>query len=145
MTPPGSPSALLERAAERLAELAEKATPGPWSLYGIGDYGWSVTGPDGSPETADTEQGRADAEWIAAMSPAVAQPLVEWLRDAARRMEFHPHLSPEGSTMQRTALAFARQVLGEPLNHDWFFPYDSHPGARECSRCGAHDDSQLCD
>ena len=122
-------------------------------MAGIGDFGWCVAGPEGGPELADSDQGRADAEWIAMWSPAVAQPLVEWLRYAGtqyevaeRRVRMHHTRDVDNwvSSSDRAALAFARQVLGESLDHDWFFPYDSHPGARECSRCGAHDDSQPC-
>lgn len=28
--------------------------------------------------------------------------------------------------------------------HEWSTPYDSHPDARECVRCGAHDDDVMC-
>lgn len=108
-----SPSALLERAAARLEALAEHfagydqaaqeeptrvGSPVQWWVY----------------DATDRHAPRTAKLWIEALNPSVASPLVEWLRDAARRMESHPHLSPEGSTMQRAALAFARIVLGEP-------------------------------
>ena len=65
----------------KLAEwetLAEAATEGPWAVphdheevYGdtcvtIGDYGWVASGPEGQGPAydVDSEQGRADAEFI---------------------------------------------------------------------------------
>lgn len=65
--------------ADRLTEIHERtdaATPGPWETAGIGDFGWHINGPDGNVETQDSEQGRADAEFI-----AHAREDVPWLRD----------------------------------------------------------------
>jgi hypothetical protein len=52
--------------------IARAATLGPWVQSGIGDYGWTVTfgRPGAGVETADTEQGLADADFIAAHNPA---------------------------------------------------------------------------
>lgn len=51
---------------------ARAATLGPWVQSGIGDYGWTVDfgRPGAGVETADTEQGLADADFIAAHNPA---------------------------------------------------------------------------
>lgn len=118
MTDSDSPSALLERAAELIEQRAGEVHAPPWRIHDFAGEPivlskpsetdkktWRNVVPDGA--------GSFDVAWIAMLGPQVAQPLVEWLRDAARRMALHPHLSPEGSTMQRTALAFARQILGE--------------------------------
>ncbi|WP_200309451.1 DUF6221 family protein [Streptomyces adelaidensis] len=52
--------------------IARAATRGPWVQSGIGDYGWTVDfgRPGAGVETADTEQGLADADFIAAHNPA---------------------------------------------------------------------------
>ncbi|MFF5842143.1 DUF6221 family protein [Streptomyces massasporeus] len=51
---------------------ARAATLGPWVQSGIGDYGWTVDfgRPGAGVETADTEQGLADASFIAVHNPA---------------------------------------------------------------------------
>jgi hypothetical protein len=74
-----------EQSAERPADWSEcldeietranAATPGPWSAYDddpehgrlfhYGDFGWTVRGPAGTPEVEDSEQGKADAAFIA--------------------------------------------------------------------------------
>lgn len=110
-----SPSLLLQRAAERLEELAAKATPGPWRDEAMGSDG-SVVLAGGYTISTARRPARcgefADATWIATMNPLAAAPLVALLRDAARRMEGSPHLSPSGSTYQRSALELAKAVLG---------------------------------
>jgi hypothetical protein len=52
--------------------IARAATLGPWVQSGIGDYGWTVDfgRPGAGVETADTDQGLADADFIAAHNPA---------------------------------------------------------------------------
>ena len=52
--------------------IARAASLGPWVQSGIGDYGWSVTfgRPGAGVETDDSEQGLADADFIAAHDPA---------------------------------------------------------------------------
>ncbi|MYS91450.1 hypothetical protein GTY47_17700 [Streptomyces sp. SID5464] len=52
--------------------VARAATLGPWVQSGIGDYGWTVDfgRPGAGVETADTEQGLADADFIAVHNPA---------------------------------------------------------------------------
>ncbi|MEU0589960.1 DUF6221 family protein [Streptomyces ardesiacus] len=51
---------------------ARAATAGPWEQSGIGEYGWGVSfsAPGAGVEAADSDQGRADAEHIAAWDPA---------------------------------------------------------------------------
>ncbi|WP_086765383.1 DUF6221 family protein [Streptomyces bobili] len=52
--------------------MARAATLGPWVQSGIGEYGWTVDfgRPGAGVETADSEQGLADADFIAAHNPA---------------------------------------------------------------------------
>lgn len=119
-----SPSLLLQRAAERLEALARVATPPVWSTKDLSDFGhtgvWWVEAETEDMFTCvaelETVNPKADAAWIATMSPAVAAPLVAWLRLAAERLKepgvrfFNGEkwLPPEASE----ALTFARLVLG---------------------------------
>jgi hypothetical protein len=74
---------LLRTAADRLESLASRSTPGDWRIGGL-----LATRPeviahalDGS--TRHVAEARADsARWIAALSPAVGEPLAAWLRAA---------------------------------------------------------------
>jgi hypothetical protein len=77
-------------ALDRIAELAKKATPGPWHSPGIGE----VHAPDhrviveaqfacNDPDSLCGTQ--ADAEYIAALSPEVVLAMVEVIR-AAKEM-----------------------------------------------------------
>lgn len=52
--------------------IARAATLGPWVQSGIGDYGWTVDfgRPGAGVETADNDQGLADADFIATHDPA---------------------------------------------------------------------------
>lgn len=52
--------------------IARAATLGPWVQSGIGDYGWTVDfgRPGAGVETDGSEQGLADADFIAAHNPA---------------------------------------------------------------------------
>lgn len=52
--------------------IAQAATLGPWVQSGIGEYGWTVDfgRPGAGVETEDSEQGLADADFIAAHNPA---------------------------------------------------------------------------
>lgn len=130
-----SPAALLERAAARVEALAAKATPGPWRRHDTWlDHGGHTATvlADAQPKsplvawlpTWEAEpwgQERRvwqNSAWMASMSPVVAAPLVELLRDAARRIENNPQLDPSGSTFQRCALNMARAILGEHTEED---------------------------
>lgn len=117
MTPVDSPHVLLTRAADELADLAEH-----WANYERG-FAEQEQMPNGvmrwdSPsemwlyDLVDRNASRPNARWASTLSPAVAPHLVAWLRDTAHRCETQPHLSVEGSTPRKAALAFARTVLG---------------------------------
>lgn len=82
-----TPADELRTAAATVRQLAEAATPGPWQQSGIGDYGWTVNTPDSHvAETDDSDLGRADANWIAAMGPNVGLALADWLDQEADRL-----------------------------------------------------------
>lgn len=53
-------------------QIARAATAGPWAQSGIGEYGWGVSfsAPGAGVEADDSDQGRADADHIAAWDPA---------------------------------------------------------------------------
>lgn len=75
---------LLRTAADRLATLAARTTPGDWRVGGLLATRPEVIAhaPDGG--TEHVAEARADtAAWIAALSPVVAGPLAAWLRAAA--------------------------------------------------------------
>jgi hypothetical protein len=92
---------LLRTAADRLEELAGRTTPGDWRIGGLLASRPEVIAhrADGTTEhVAEARSGTAG--WIATVSPAVAAPLVAWLRAAA------------GSTPPDPAsTAFARALL----------------------------------
>lgn len=114
-----SPSALLERAAAHLEEASAHfagylevreriGSPQQWWAY----------------DTLDRNASATAKRWVEMMSPPVAAPLVELLRDVARSMRTHRRSTPDDttycletgptSTYQHSALAIARAVLGEP-------------------------------
>ena len=92
---------LLRTAAGRLEALAARTTPGTWQLGGLLATRPEVIAhaPDGGTEHV-AEARAGTAAWIATLSPAVAGPLVAWLRAAA-----------DGDPIQPEALAVARALL----------------------------------
>lgn len=113
-----SPAELLERAAARLEALAAAVESGPWRQHDFAGGPILLSKPSATDRTTwRTVIGDgvkpAVIEWVETMQPSVAAPLVELLRDAAKRVRSNPHLSPDGSTFQRCALDVARAVLGE--------------------------------
>lgn len=108
-----TPADELRAAAALLRERATNATPGPWSQTGIGDYGWTVSSPTGAlVDTDDSDQGRADADFIALMHPGVGAALADWLDAVADRAR-HNGGDWVGADLHY-ALAVARQVNGTP-------------------------------
>lgn len=117
-----SPAELLERAADLIEEYAADATPGPWFYNGritfhsgghmLETEDRSATREQRSAALGDVDK-QGDACWIVTLNPVIAAPLVELLRDAAKRAAAHPHLDPDGSTYQRCALDFARRILAQ--------------------------------
>ena len=74
----------LTAAAERLERLAARTTAGNWRTAGLLATRPEVVAhhPDGGTEHVAEARART-AEWITALSPAVAAPLAAWLRSAA--------------------------------------------------------------
>ncbi|HWU20930.1 MAG TPA: ead/Ea22-like family protein [Nocardioides sp.] len=119
----------LRTAADRLRTLAEAATPGPWCRAGssietrhecspshdcwpVADT-WSGLKADGTRQHPGVI--RADAEFIAAMSPPVALALADLLDavDRAARLAGSAADHPEARSLRAEALAVARAVLEE--------------------------------
>jgi hypothetical protein len=75
---------LLRTTADRLERLALRSTPGDWRAGGLLASRPEVVahGPDGATEHV-AEARAGSARWITALSPAVAEPLAGWLREAA--------------------------------------------------------------
>ncbi len=94
-------AAMLRTAADRLEALAARTTPGDWRLGGLLATRPEVVahGTDGGTEHVAEARART-AEWITALSPAVALPLAAWLRAAAAQDPADP-----------AALGMARALL----------------------------------
>jgi hypothetical protein len=92
---------LLRTAADRLEDLAARTTAGDWRIGGLLASRPEVIahGRDGGTEhVADARAG--SAAWITGLSPAVAAPLVRWLRGAA-----------DGPAVQPWAVELARVLV----------------------------------
>lgn len=115
-----TPAEELRAAAQRVRELAKDATGGEWMhFHDTGDR-WYVEAGDGHTvaETAPCEEheGRAriDAHWIAAMSPAIAEPLaklLEWCEDAIPVNPYQPLILP-AQRLARAILATTPIPIG---------------------------------
>jgi hypothetical protein len=93
---------VLLAAADRLAALAARTTGGSWTLRGLLASRPEVVAELADGATEHVAEARArTAEWIQALSPALAGPLVAWLRDAAR------------APVDPQALAVARVLAGD--------------------------------
>lgn len=104
----------LRRAATRLREMAEAATPGPWTA--MGDLFW----PNGGVAEGDPVCGtnhNPDATLIATMDPGVGLALADWLDSAVWWLEHHDRARAWSSAViehkLKHQLAVARRVLGE--------------------------------
>lgn len=111
----------LREAARLMRGRAQAASGGNWVAGGIGDYGWSVSAdlpfpaPQGvlSIETHDSEQGRADAEYIASWYPPVALVIADLLDAQARQLELSDglHCFTDDPNAVAEALRIARAYL----------------------------------
>jgi hypothetical protein len=129
--PDASPAEVLRAAATLLLDTASKATaaggPTPWrALDGFNGAGDVATPGDHVVATTMHGRGRPVAEWIALMSPAVAEPLAALLAGAADDLGgaeaylartapgevFDPFEYVDEPDSVRAALAFARSILG---------------------------------
>jgi hypothetical protein len=92
---------LLRTAADRLEALAARTTPGDWRTGGLLATRPEVVAHSADGGTEHVAEARAGTgAWIAALSPALAAPLSDWLRAAAAH---HP--------VDPAAEAFARALL----------------------------------
>lgn len=105
-------------------QVATAATPGPWVAGGIGDFGWSVSGPSGGVEADDSEAGRADAEHIARHDPARALAEVAAKR---RVLDAWPDSFGQWSADQADAARAMKTAVLLLLA----LPYAGHPDYRE--------------
>lgn len=105
-----SPSLLLQRAATRLEDLATDLPEAPWKVQPDGDVHSTDRKVVIYSEYGDVEVQWAPlaGQWVEAMSPAVAQPLVNILRDAAFNLDAHP----EYRNHYLSYIALAEAVLG---------------------------------
>lgn len=108
-----APWEVIRAAADKIQSLELYAVSGPWEsgercVWGTGNGAAVVS--DGSVGDGGCSEGTA--AWIAALSPAVAEPLVAWLMEES---EFIHGLRSQRVPFPRTqhALDFARRVLGE--------------------------------
>lgn len=113
---PETPAEVIRLAAAQLRDFAGKATPGPWSHMCLGSEGCLVLREHGTIRERgrgrvarfgqkDWQADHADAAFVAAMNPAVALPLADWLDAAAQAWD-------EGMEWDE-ALSVARAYLGE--------------------------------
>jgi hypothetical protein len=116
--------------------IAKAATLGPWVQSGIGDYGWAVDfgRPGAGVETEDSEQGLADADFIAAHDPArVLREIDAKRRVIAECAYWNEKLNQEADA----APAHPYPCLGEildavnPILRALALAYADRPGYRE--------------
>jgi hypothetical protein len=118
--------------------IARAATLGPWVQSGVGDYGWTVDfgRPGAGVETADTEQGLADADFIAAHNPArvlreidakrqIIDQCAYWNERAARKAVDPPKHPQPGLDLGLLLDAM------NPVLRALALPYADRPGYRE--------------
>ena len=98
----GEDARTLRAAAARLTELAARTTPGDWRVGGLLASRPEILAHDVDGGTEHVAEARArTAAWIAALSPAVAEPLAGWLAAAAAAGDPDP-----------AAVSLARVLLG---------------------------------
>ena len=93
---------VLRAAADRMEQLAAGTTHGDWCTGGLLATRPEVIAHRSDGATEHVAEARAgSAAWITALSPAVAPPLVAWLRAASTTDPVEP-----------SAVEFARVLLG---------------------------------
>ena len=121
-----SPSAILSRAADLIRDTAAAATPGQWEAEEQGGERVELVLRSPSADVVVVHRfsphpdslNRADARWIALMSPAVAPMIEKWLRDTAAYFDEFADYWITIPEQARDALALARAVLGEKEETD---------------------------
>lgn len=113
-----TPSDLLSAAADRVRDLAAAASPGPWQDNGYGmlvapEVDWRERGYDVAAGCQDGNRG-----WIAALSPAVAPALEEWLRATAKAVFVWEELDRPFTAAEEAAVRFAAAVCPDLVGED---------------------------
>lgn len=105
MTTTELPAAVLRRAAARLRDLKDQATPGTWEPVTLLDGRRQLLSDSGDTYVLeDSFADDHDLNWIATVGPHVGFWLAQWLDSAATR---------EGADFDSAAVYFARTLLGE--------------------------------
>lgn len=122
-----TPSDLLVAAADRVRDLAAQATPGPWRQHDthltMGGHTATVMCGEGNDVALvawlptwnhepwdNTRLPFTTARWIAALSPAVAPALEEWLRATAKAVFVWEELDRPFNAAELAAVRFAAVV-----------------------------------
>jgi len=108
--PSDTAAALLRRAAEHVERLSAVVPDGSWSARGLLASRPEIVAEDAAGNTEHVAEARArSARWIVTMSPALAPPLVAWLRATAADLDRGG--SRPGSPTTTAAVALARTLL----------------------------------
>lgn len=116
-----TPSVILVAAADRIRDLAAKATPGQWGVGEGGKYVWVAEDrmPIACSALVSAPSAGPDCEWIAALSPAVAPMIETTLRaaaatcaQAAREGWSDAEMRAEADDAMKAAFALADAILG---------------------------------
>lgn len=120
-------AAVLRQAAALLRELAAKATefnPLPWTLieHPSGDTALIRSSDGDSLASGEFEDGGdfivETARWVAAMSPAVAEPLAAWLEKEADNLERHlPHWGSIPGSIDEPAIIRTPEDTAATVRH----------------------------
>ena len=110
-----SDSELLIDVAERLEALARRSTPGDWRIGGLLASRPEVIAHASDGATEHVAEARAaSGGWIATLSPAVAEPLAAWLREAAGTQPV-----PESARVFAQVLADRMPEVSRPVRTSW--------------------------
>lgn len=99
------PSTVLREAASTLRKLTESTSPGPWVFA----CELIVSGAAGRVSVDVLRE--PDGRWIAAMSPALAEPLAAWLEDSAARVD----LADDGTRTPEEVAELVKYRFGHAL------------------------------
>jgi hypothetical protein len=127
MTAPTHPLDILAAARDIVAERCHQASWGSWTvkpLAGPGRRGWSIENEDsdrtGTKPAVVAElkavNGRADAAWIALMTPGVVGPLLVDALTRASDVIAWSRDRPDDSVAEFPLLTFARQLVDHSEN-----------------------------
>ncbi|MER7077924.1 hypothetical protein SAMN02982929_07202 [Saccharopolyspora kobensis] len=99
-----TPAEELRQAAAKMRKLGAGAISGPWRR---GDDKTQLVFDSLGASVAGVHWGDDTAEWIATMSPAIAEPLAELLEGVAARWSWTNRADTDA---EESALALARQI-----------------------------------